>query len=334
MPKLKLIGGVCALIIGLGVTPFGIGCAGDPPVDLPASYIRVHIDKSDPERLLAYYFGSYVAPEPADPFEAGLVEKVGRRFYANIDSLEKHYPGAAAHLVDADDNDRIDWDEFEAFIESTYYLARAVPTTVEELHSAVSFDTTDADWMRVDVDGVMSTARRAIYIRESTIAEALSEYWANEEQILYPFGTAIIGEHILDGRRAETTAMIKRTDGFWDFIVYGSNDSLASATSTPPKELRSPVQCVGCHFGNKLFEPERSFPAMAEPGPHGPRRLYVAESLRNERLVRFFDEHRKRSDTILGLYSTLFVAKLQSMSRRGELTDERQALLESLKLPS
>lgn len=309
-----------------------VGCANGSQDELPAAYIRIHLDKSEPERLLEYYFGSYVSPEPADPFEVGIVATVGRRHYVNIDSLELHFPSASSHLVDSDDNDRIDWDEFERFIEATYYPARSVPLTLAQLQQEAGFDSTDSDWMNVEIDGVMSTARRSLFVRESDLVDALENYWVNEERLLYPDATTIIGEHIVDGHRAETTVMRKRTDGFWDFMVYGANDTLASSTATPPKELRSPIQCVGCHFGNKLFEPERSFPAMAEPGPHGPRRVYVPDSLRDERVVRFFDEHRKRSDTILGLYGTLFVAKLQALNREGDLSEERQALLQSLNL--
>lgn len=307
-------------------------CSSSGTDDVPASYIRIDLDKSDPERLLAFYLGGYVKPEPNDPFQAGIAASIGNRLYANIDSLEMHFSSAAARLVDADENGRIDWEEFERFIESTYYEARGLPSNATGLRQLVGFDPDDPEWMRVDVHGVMTTARRAVYIRRSAVIDALENYRQNEERLIYPEGTSIIGEHWMEGRLVETTAMIKRDDGFWDYVVYGEDDSLAAATSTPPKELRSPTQCVGCHFGNRLFEPERSFPATPAPGPHGPRTLHVPDSWRDVDVVRFFDEHRKRSDTILGLYGTLFVAQLRAAERVGELTEDERRLLESFNL--
>lgn len=306
------------------------GCAPSESRDLPESYLRVVIDKDEPAQLLRYYLGGYVSPQPADPFEAGLAERQGSRLYVNTAALEKHYPDAP--LADIDANGRLDWEEFERFIDETYYHARSAPRTLDSLRAAVGLAAGDEDWMTLEVDGVMTTARRRIFIREAAIIQALRNYERNGEEIIYPAGTTIVGEHYLNDRRAETTVMRKREDGFWDFFVYGADGSLAVSTSTPPKELKSPVQCVGCHFGNKLFEPEESFPVQARPGPHGPRQIYVADSLRSEELVRFFDEHRKRSDTVLGLYSTIFVAKLQAQRRAGTLSDERAALLDSLEL--
>lgn len=126
--------------------------------------------------------------------------------------------------------------------------------------------------------------------------------------------------------------MRKRADEQWDFFVYGKDGLPAAQTNTPPRPLKSPVQCVGCHFGDKLFEPAESFPARARPGPHGPRQIYVDEDLRDPVVVRYFDEHRKRSDTILGLYTTLFVSRLRNQQKAGSLTAEDAALLESIDL--
>lgn len=309
----------------------GPACRGNLPTDdLPASYIRVVIDKSEPERLLRYYFGGYMQPQPTDPFETGVLLDLNRQLYVNFDTLELHFPGAGTHLKDANTDNRIDWDELEAFVRATYYNARQFPLTLDTLLREADFDDIDGRWMSVDVHGVMTSARRKVHIETSAIRSALGTYWENDERLIYPGGTLIIGEHFLDALRVETTVMRKREDGFWDFGVYGRTDSLALGTSTPPKELESPLQCVGCHFGSKLFEPEKSFPAEISPGPHGPRHLYVRESLRDADVVRFFDEHRKRSDTILGLYSTLFVADLRQQQREGMISDEDEALLDGL----
>ncbi len=300
--------------------------------DLPASFIRVDIDKDDPERLLRYYFGGYVTPEPRDPFEAGILADTARALYINIDSLNSHYPGAAATLTDRDGNNRISWEELEGFIDATYYKARRLPLTLDSLFQDAGYSDDITGWMRVDVDGVMSNARRRLFIQEAAVRAALAGYWENEERVIYPDGTTIIGRHFMRDSLAETTVMRKRQDGFWDFAVYDAGDSLALATVTPPRELKAPVQCVGCHFGSKLFEPEKSFPLKSEPGPHGPRQLYIEDSIRDAEVVKLLDEHRRRSDTILGLYSTIFVAQLRQQQRDGTISEEDTALINRLGL--
>ncbi len=301
-------------------------------VDLPASFIPIEIDKSEPKRLLNYYFGGYVTPRASDPFDAGLLADTLGRLFVNMDSLSAHFPDAASALGDRDGNNRIDWDELEAFINRTYYEARGLPPAVDALLLDAGYSPEDPEWMSVEIDGVMSIARRRLVIHETAIRHALEGYWENEERLIYPSATTIIGRHYLNDRLAETTVMRKRDDGFWDFAVYDASGSLVPTTLTPPKELKSPVQCVGCHLGSKLFEPEKSFPAKSEPGPHGPRQIYVEDGLRDGDVVKLFDEHRKRSDTVLGLYTTLFVAQLRQQHRAGRLTAEDAALLENLGL--
>src|SRR5690606_7846790 len=115
--------------------------------------------------------------------------------------------------------------------------------------------------MTVELHGVMTTARRVVHVRESAIREALRNFERNGRRILYPIETTFIGEHVIDGVVEETTAMRKRADEQWDFFVYGKDGLPATQTNTPPRPLKSPVQCVGCHFGDKLFEPAESYPA-------------------------------------------------------------------------
>ena len=292
------------------------------------SHILVSIDKSNPEQLLRFYFGGYVKPEPADPFDAGLLLEEGGRIYLNQDSLEKHFSGSRAALTDADGNEQIDWPELERFIEETYYAARSLPQTAAALRAEMG----RSDRMTVDVHGAMTSARRRISVSREAVREALERYESNGKRILYPDATTIVGEHYLSDSLAETTVMRKRSDGFWDFFVYAADGTLAGRTATPPKELRAPVQCVGCHFGSKLFEPEKSFPGEAEPGPDGPRRLYVEDALRDPRITEFFDEHEKRSDSILGLYATIFVAQLRSEQRAGRISPVDESLLDELEI--
>lgn len=305
-----------------------IGCEpGAPPDTQPAQDDRIALepDASDPERLLRFYFGGYAGAEGQDPFEAGVLEAEDGSFYLNRNALAQRHPEAASALTG---QTRLDDDALKAFWSETYYAARKMPPVLDSLRS---MDTTTA-WFSVEVDGVMTTARRQVHVPEAALRSALARYHDVGERLVYPVGTTIFGEHFLADTLLETTVMLKRADGFWDFATYDARGRLASETVPLPRALRSPTQCVGCHFGTRQFEPERSFPADAPPGPHGPRAVYVPEALRDADVTRFFDEHRKRSDTVLGLYATLYVSQLRAGRAAATITEADAALLENLGL--
>lgn len=325
-------GSLAGALLLLLVSSLLAACGPERDEAVPETFVRIAIDKPEPERLLRSYFGGYVSPRPADPFDAGLLHERGGRLYIDVNALRRHQPSAAAHLTDVDADGRIGWDEFESFIAASYNAARSAPASLEELAREASFDPSDADWMRVDVHGVMTTARRSVYVRKQAIRSALEAYADREGRLIYPIGTVFVGEHHLGEAIVETTVMRKRPDGFWDYFVYDADGLPARGTATPPRELSAPVQCVGCHHGDKVFEPEAGFPARARPGPHGPRELYVEDAYRDIEVVRYFDEHRRRSDTVLGLYGTLFVSKLRAERKAGELDEADAVLLDALQL--
>ena len=293
--------------------------------------VRIDFDKSNERLLLNYYIGPYL-PEGPDVIETGYVQKVGGSYYLDPDRI-RTIPQLSRLVTDGYLDDRVlHWDEFSAFVLDTYYQNRGLPSDLQSLYTESGFRPGDSSWFRVDVRGVMTTALRRIYVREQALRAALSDYLANGRRLLYPPGTFIIGEHWLDTTLAETTVMRKRADGFWDFAIYGADGSLVKETQTPPKTLKAPIQCIGCHTGTKLFEPEKSFPAHARRGPHGPREIYVKDEWRNASVVSFFDEHRKRSDRVLGIYNTLFVSRLLAQKRAGTLPEDDVRLLTTLGL--
>ena len=318
----------CSLLLSLALPACAPSEGGRTSALLP-----VDIDKSDPERLLRYHFGGYAAPEGADPFEAGLLrERDGGGFAIDVDVLEQLHPDAATALQDSDGDGTLNWKELEAFLQATYYDVRDLPPTLAALQTEAPYRSDTPPWFHVELNGVMTTARRHIYVPEAALQSALAHYHENGERLIYPVGTTMVGEHHLEGEHVETTAMRKRADGFWDFFTYDAEGNLADSTSTPPRNLKTPTQCVGCHTGNKPFEPEESFPDEALPGPHGPRQLYVDAALRDPEVTAFFDEHRKRSDTVLGIYNTLFIAQLRADRRAGRLSEADVRLLETLGL--
>ena len=309
--------------------PIG-GCGSRAGSDAGVAELPVALDKSGAEELLRYYFGAYAGAEGADPFAAGVLDRRDGRFFVDLDTLALHNPAAADSLRRVSGGDVLGWEELVRFIGATYYEARGAPETQEALQDETDY--TDDDWFTVDVRGVMTTARRRVYVEKSALRAALESYHMRDEQLIYATGTTIVGEHYVDSMHVETTVMRKREDGYWDFFTYGAEGQLALQTQTEPRALESPTQCVGCHLGDRQFEPEESFPADASPGPHGPRAIYVGEAMRDAEVVTFFQEHARRPDMVLGLYNTLFVSHLRAQRRAGTIAPRDAALLRALGL--
>ena len=124
--------------------------------------------------------------------------------------------------------------------------------------------------------------------------------------------------------------MVRRSDGFWDFVTYDSTGSLTSQTLPNDRALTTPTQCAGCHFGNKGFEPEQSWPLEPAKAPGDIRKWYTGP--RDIEVAEFFSEHFRRSDTLLGLYATAYVSNLRAQRRAGTLDSSAIALLNHLGL--
>ncbi len=295
-----------------------LGCA-------PQGQIEVVLDKPDPARLLHFYFGSYVEGGD-DPFEAGILSQRGQRFYADPGVLETLHPGMGTMLTRRARANILSWDSLGSFLASTYYEARGLPPTLAAFKTRWPY----TDWLAFDVDGPMTHARRRIYVEEAALRAALAGYQSSGQRLLYPAGTAIAADHYLDSTLIEHTAMVRRSDGHWDFVTYAADGTLAATTQALPRPLVTPLQCVGCHFGSKQFEPERSFPQPAPPGPEGVRAYYVSHDARDPEVTQYFAEHARRSDTVLGLYGTIYVSRIRAGT--DSLSAANRALLEVLGL--
>ena len=295
----------------------------------PSPYLPVDLGTASSERVLSFYFGSYTTPDGLSLEEAGIVEidQGGTR----IDVKALNTLGLSTPLQDVNGNNVIEWEELEPFLNATYYETRSFPPTLELLYTQTSAPSTDNGWMEVELDGMMISARRRILVKEAEIKGALLGYKQNNNQILYPSGTTFIAHHYTEGQRVETTISQKRADRYWDFFIYDEAGNLTPSTRTGPKELTAPTRCVGCHFGSKLFEPEVSFPASAPDGPFGARGIYVEEAARNPEITRQLDEHAKRSDTVLGLYGTIYMSRLQTKEQEGSLTEEERLVLDAIR---
>ena len=317
MPRLPLLAALVALLAACASGPAGGG-------------LRVDLDKANEERLLRYYLGGYAAPAGADPFEAGLVAREGGGFVLRPEAFPE---AARAALRDADADGTLGWDEFTVFVEATYADARGLPASLDALRAARPWSLGDSAWFGFDVEGsAMTQARRRTLVPTAALRAALAGFRAAGDRLVYPEGTLLVGEHLVDGAVVETTVKRRRADGFWDFAVYGADGRRAAATATEPKPLRAPVQCVGCHLGERRFEPDASFPAAAPDGPYGPRALVVPDAWRRPDVAARFNEHAARTDGVLGLYATVYVGRRLAERAAGTISARDAALLDRLGL--
>ncbi len=283
----------------------------------------VRVDSDVRGQALAFLFGSYTGAEVADPFESGLLTRDGSAVYVDADQL----PGT----LDADGDGDATRDEIRAWVQATYAQARNLPPTMDALDPDRSY----RDGFCTEGRGVMTQHARRVCVPEPALRSALRAF-ADSGRVVYPVGTLLVGEHWDttggDSLLVETTVKLRRSDGFWDFMVYDASGNLADRTDAAPRALNAPTQCVGCHLGQRAFEPEASFPALAPDGAHGPQALYVPDAWRDSGLVALFDEHRRRDDHVLGLYVTFYAAHLRTLRATGTLDADGQQLLANLGL--
>ena len=311
----------------------GSGCTQTetpPPTGLDTSVdghrVPILMGEADSERLVRFYVGSLLGGDVADPVSSGLLQKDGDGWY--LGNPERAGIASAALLQslydDAREEGSLALKAMESFVQENYYAARGFPETLQAWVSQNGM-WTEPEWFRLEVKGSMVPQRRITWVRRTDIEAALDSIQALSDPILYPVGTVFVGEHVQGKDVVETTMMRKRGDGLWDYLAYDEAGNLTDIVRKEPRDMLIPTRCTGCHYGNRLFEPERSFPAAAKPGPLGERAVFVPDSWRRSDIVTSIQEHARRSDTVLGLYATLYVAEAAT----GQSPDPRtsQALL-------
>jgi len=213
----------------------------------------------------------------------------------------------------------LDWEDIKSAVSDSYYNTSDAPANV----SALKAD--ESALFTVDLHGVMSDAKRTIKLRKSNLEKALLQFEENNSEILYPIGSTFVADHQLDGQTKETTVMRKLDSGYWAYWVYDDQGNLALKTNSSPRKLKAPTQCIGCHMGQKQFEPSSSFPRLLEDKERRKRQIYTSSQLRN--LSPRLDEHQKRSDSVLGPYGAIYIAQLRSSSE--SLSEKEKELLDS-----
>lgn len=232
-----------------------------------------------------------------------------------LDSLALFAPSLAAAARSRVEDGVLTREGFAASIGETYRPSANLPPDRTALWDLIGgppdVDSEQGDWASYEVSGSMTRFRRRIHIRRDAVRDALGRF-ARGDGLRYDDGTVVVGEHLEEGVVRETTAMIRRPDGFWSFVAYDQSGAPIDSIDGTPDPLGVPGDCFGCHYGTRLFEPERSFPGQARPGPTGPRSVHVPDAYRDVGLVQTLQEHARRSDGLLGLSATLYVAHLKN----------------------
>lgn len=292
---------ICSLILFLG-----LGC--EAPI--PEGYVGVQVDGKDKAGLAHFYVGSMPGAAPRATEHEGL-------FLIDRATLPSEM------LAVVEDN-RIEWSVFLDVVQEHYARWQSVPKTVDELlvgHPAL-LDSTY--WFTKEVKGSLTDAWRAIHVPRTAIQQALHQTIDSTRAVVYPIGTVFLAEHrtTLGGPVVEYMAMHKREDGAWNYLVFDADGAYTPVSLANPKAYAAPTQCTGCHFGDRAFEPERSFPGLAADGPFGTRSINVTPRIRELSNPSLLSEHAKRADHVLGLYGTLYLAEVQSRLERGNAMSE------------
>ncbi|HEX8299544.1 MAG TPA: hypothetical protein VF594_10340 [Rubricoccaceae bacterium] len=318
------------------------GCASGPVDVQTAESVPLRLDRAGARRLVESVLGGYAGRGIGPGADRGAI--ASGLVTGDGDDLTLHPQLLAAdvrtHLRDADGDGAIGWPELSAFLTATYATGHGLPPTLAALRAEAGLPATgaapDTALFSVDIEGsVMTHARRRVSVPLAALRSALASFAAGDG-LRYPAGTLILGEHLSSGEEGEavleTTVKRRRADGFWDFAVYDAQGRITSETATPPRPLRSPTQCTGCHLGQRLFEPERSYPATPTDGEDGPRRYVVPDAWRSTEATARLQEHARREDGVLGLYATVYTGRLMAERNAGEASPADLALLERLGL--
>jgi hypothetical protein len=274
----------------------------------PPDTIRLPLEGAQGKKTASFYLGMIPGVQP---HHALRLDEKGVQLRRSIVSDAAPELGELLDRLRQDDSlAKESWNEFAVEIDKRW---NSLPPSLDALIESENSDNGTNTPFVLSVYGAMTTYRRDIQVPRKSLEDALLYYWDRGEKLIYPPGTTIIAYHKDErGKTVEVTAKRKREDGFWDFGVYGDDGQRTSRTVSPPTPYAAPTQCVGCHLGTMPYEPEASF-LLEGDEPSGREYLLLDRRLRNEKVVNLLNEHARRSDNVLGVYGTVYLAEILSL---------------------
>ena len=279
---------------------FLLGCSSPP------DRISIPLEGSQGRTIARFYSGMIPGDKPKEWI---LEDSTGLGIRLSV--LKTLSPQLASTLDEIrDGGDRLERDQWNRFLQAVVEQATSLTGSLAELFPSGLPHASEGSYVRLKAYGAMTTLLREIYVPKQALEDGLLNYWDRGGMLQYPAGTLIAAYHKnSSGAILEVTVKKRRSDGFWDFGVYDSSGRNVRHSSSPPTPFSAPVQCVGCHLGNMLYEPEESFIIGREGKTEG-EYLVLGDRLRNPKIVELLDEHSRRSDHVLGVYGTVYLTEI------------------------
>lgn len=276
-------------------------------------------------KLAQFFVGAYVAPGEVDR----VVGEGPGGVTVDMAAWRSLAPDGVAEVEKLAEDGRLEREDVDTLLARAYRATPGFPLALADFEREIGWRTSTESWWSFEMTGSMTRFRRSLFIRIADVRDAVKSF-SSGTGLKYPVGSVVVGEHLESDQVVETTVMRRRADGFWDFAAYDAAGGLTSRIEGEPEALVVPSDCFGCHYGDRAFEPEKSFPAPAPSGVHGSREIVVPAEWRRTDVVRLLDEHARRDDGLLGLYATLWVSSLVSGRQAGSLTEADALVLQSL----
>lgn len=194
----------------------------------------------------------------------------------------------------------------------------------------------EEDWVHFDVQpsGITSTKRR-IFFEKSKVATALLTYagGAGDESsaMEYPRGSVFIAQALdANDHPLDTEILFTNAGELPTFLVFDHDGKPTNVFIRPvgdPNGRRAnvPQACINCHARPRGFHPTFSFPN--EETEH---KMLMPVEWRDARAVAYFQESKRRGETLFGPYGGILIGMLRSEAAAGTLSEDDEVLWEMI----
>jgi formylglycine-generating enzyme required for sulfatase activity len=243
--------------------------------------------------------------------------------------------------------DELSLAEFEEYFGEEYYeLTEPYPDLEALLDEHPYRD--NPDWLHIPVDSATFHRRRVLHIDKDRIADALVNYFDNDNVLIFPMRTLIVAESFdKEGNFLEAEVLRKREDTFWNFAVYDKDGVLATSAVRSGEEgnllpetegLPVPQSCAACHRIDRLDfsgDPEAPVRAPIRGFFHRlparvPQIHLGSEYYDHMAFTELTEASARVKDGVFGVYGSLLLSELRGRGRLEALSDNDRARYQRL----
>ncbi len=194
----------------------------------------------------------------------------------------------------------------------------------------------EEDWVHFDVQpSAITSTKRRIFFQKVKVAAALLTYAGGEgdesSAMEYPRGSVFIAQALdANDHPLDTEILFTNAGEMPTFLVFDHNGLPTNVFIRPvgdPNGRRAnvPRACINCHSRRRGFHPTYSFPN--EKTEH---KMLMPVEWRDARAVAYFQESKRRGETLFGPYGAILIGKLSSEAAAGTLSEEDEVLWEAI----